>query len=149
MKIEVNEQFYECDDNFSAKDFTGRFLLDQDLNGKVIARSNFSHETPDTKVFPENMTGVTFINCNLDNVFIPEGNIVIECSQRRFKVQNDLNDWEVDNENKPTRPFNHQILTKKGIPLPDPKNIPKQKGEKIVDLEIPQVAAEAEIITPQ
>ena len=79
---------------YSHKDFTGRFLGERtDMNGLTIKGSCFSQEKPDTHCFPEDMTGVTFEYCNLDNCFIPAGNTVVEGSQRRYEVQNDGNEW--------------------------------------------------------
>ena len=87
---------------YSNKDFTGRNLSQAtDLDGQTIINSCFSQEIPDTHVFPDGMKNVTFINCNLDNCFIPSGNIVQGGSQRRFKVQQDGFDWIVDANNNP------------------------------------------------
>lgn len=131
MIITYNEIQYDCSDEFSFKDFTGRANLNP-LG--VVYGSCFSQETPDSHIFPDNITGVTFIKCNLDNVFIPQGNTVIDCWQRRFKVQDDLNDWLIGTDNKPTMPFNHKIFTKLGLPMPLPKDIPPPKVSERIDL---------------
>ena len=89
---------------YSRKDFTGRSLIDVvDLSGQTITGSCFSHETPDTHIFPEDMTGVTFLYCNLDNCFIPPGNTVGDgCSVRRYLHQPDTDEtWIVDANNTP------------------------------------------------
>ena len=86
---------------YSYKDFTGRNLTGHTIEPQVITGSCFSQEKPDTAVFPQNMTGVTFVNCNLDNCAIPEGNTVIGGSTRRFCVQEDGFDWLVDGDNNP------------------------------------------------
>ena len=86
---------------YSHKDFTGQCLIERtDLNGQTITGSCFSHEVPDTHIFPDDMTGVTFINCNLDNCFIPDGNIVQGGSQRRY-MNIDGVDTLVDADNQP------------------------------------------------
>jgi hypothetical protein len=94
---------YTYDDEFSFKDFTNKSLKDigDSLNNKTIYRTCFSQETPDSVIFPADMIGVTFVYCNLDNVYIPPGNTVIESSQVRFKVQEDGKDWIVDENNNP------------------------------------------------
>lgn len=84
----------------SFTDYTGQLLTDETAEG-VIEASCFSQERPDSRIFPEGMTGVTFLRCNLDNVFIPEGNTVEGGSQRRFMVQEDGYDWLVDENNNP------------------------------------------------
>lgn len=84
----------------SFTDYTGRYLGDETAQG-TIEGSCFSQETPDSVVFPADMQGVTFIRCNLDNVFMPEGNTVIGGSQRRFMALDDGNDWFVDENNNP------------------------------------------------
>ncbi len=106
---------------FSQKDFTGWDWNDRErLDGETIEGSCFSQETPDSHIFPEDMTGVTFIHCNLDNVFIPDGNTVKDCSQKRFLVQNDLRDWYIDADDKPV-----EVIGKKGWEL---QGYPTDKG---------------------
>lgn len=102
------------DDAFSLQSLSGVDLSNAKLNGKTIYGSCFSKEIPDTHVFPDNMIGVTFVQCNLDNVFIPLGNFIIGGSQRRFKAQNDLRDWEVDQLGNPTKILNQEIWIQLG-----------------------------------
>lgn len=126
-------------DKYSKKDFTGWDLTaNKDMSGLTIEGSCFSHETPDSIVFPEEMTGTIFIDCNLDNCIIPDGNKVIGGSQRRFKVQNDLNDWVVGEDDKPTAIIDHAIFEKYGKTPPRPEDIPAEK----VDTKIDWLAAE-------
>jgi hypothetical protein len=112
-------------DKYSFKDFTGRSLLKAtDLNGAIIFGSCFSQEIPDTKIFPNDMIGVTFYNCNLDDVFIPAGNIVVGGTQRKFKVQNDREDWLLNDDLTPKEPINKEEYLKLGLSV-DPKGLPK------------------------
>jgi hypothetical protein len=94
--------------NYSNKDFSGRNLSDRtDMDGLVIENTCFANETPKAKIFPENMTGVTFVSCNLDNVFIPSGNLMISCSMRCIGVQPDGSDWLLDPDTlEPISPLN-------------------------------------------
>lgn len=93
MKVPIDGIDLEMDDEWSFKNFTNQILGDADLSGKVIYSTLFYSETPNTKIFPDDMTGVTFIKCNLDNIIIPEGNTLIESSNISFKAQDDGRDW--------------------------------------------------------
>ena len=134
MKQTYNQIEYDINPEYSFKDFTNRSHQHLENISGVVYRSCFSNDNPDAHIFPDTMTGVTFIYCNLDNVFIPAGNTVIDCSQKKFKAQNDLNDWLIDDKGKPTMPINHKAFTKQGLPVPKPADIPLVKGEKVVDL---------------
>ncbi len=95
---------YECCDYKSHKDFTGESVSYMNFpSGMCIYASNFSQETLDSEIFPEGMTGVTFIKCNLDNVYIPPGNTADpqHNSRRRYQVQEDGYDWLLDENNQP------------------------------------------------
>lgn len=50
----------------------------------------------------------------------------IQCSQKRFQVQNDLRDWEIDDGGDPVKVINEKLWVSKGISV-DPKHIPKQE----------------------
>ncbi len=115
----------EFDDRFSGKDYTVVNFIDIPDNITVYA-SCFSKEIPDTKIFPDTMTGVTFMNCNLDNIFIPNGNTVTGGSKRRFKVQNDLRDWEIDEQDNPIKVMGEKGWKAEGYSV-DPKDIPAVK----------------------
>lgn len=143
-----NEQVVEYDDTLSFKDFTGRVLTDETLynfNGKTIYATCFSQETPGAIVFPDGMKGVTFVKCNLDNVTLPVDSIIIGCSQRQFEVQNDLNDWLVDENKNPVIPVDHEVYTKFNLPIPKPEDIPSQKVTERVDLKKEAETKAAEI----
>jgi uncharacterized protein YjbI with pentapeptide repeats len=119
---------------YSRKDFTGRNLTERtDMSGLEIRGSCFSQEIPDTHVFPEDMTGVTFVNCNLDNCFIPEGNTVIDCRTTRYKVQNDGHEWEIDEQGNPLCIIDWLFFHKANKLHPDPFGIPDAPVEKAPD----------------
>jgi hypothetical protein len=88
--------------DYDDKDCTGWDLSDRtDMDGLTIHGICLSQHVPDTACLPANLTGVTFLACNLDNVLIPPGNIVDPtCSTRRFMNNPDDNsDWLVDENN--------------------------------------------------
>ncbi len=94
--IEINNQ-----------DFTGQTLIERtDLDGAIFYHCCFSQETPDSHIFPETMTGACFAYCNLDNVFIPDGNSTGECSQKKFSIQPDSHDWLLDDAGNPVEMLN-------------------------------------------
>lgn len=125
-------------ETYSFKDFTGQSLAHipvNELTGDIVG-SCFSHETPGTIVFPTNMVAV-FKRCNLDNCIIPVGCTIesdkgIASSQRRFKVQNDLEDWEINEADEPTEPLSKKYFESLGLST-DPKDIPieKREGESV------------------
>lgn len=93
-------------------------------NNTEIVGSCFYHENePGTIVFVKGIQGVTFTRCNLDNVYIPEGNTLVECTDKRIKVQNDVEDWIVDEDNKPIEPLHKQRFITEGKSI-DPKDLP-------------------------
>ena len=107
---------YTVLDSMSNKDFTGQDVSKGiNLNNKVIHSSCFSQEKPDSTPFKNTLTGCTFIMCNLDNCFIPNGNTVIDCTQKRFKVQKDGEDWYVDALNNPISPVDIDGFIAEGI----------------------------------
>ena len=101
----------------------------EDFNNSEIVGSCFYQEWTggDTMkdIFPLGMTGVTFIKCNLDNVFVPAGNIIDKtCTHKRIRVQNDMEDWEVGTDDKPTEPlhpkrYDDKTLSKDPLVLPE------------------------------
>ena len=133
MRISFTDGVIECSNEFSCKDFTVDTFVDIP-DGSYVYGSCFSCETPDAKMFRASMRNVTFRNCNLSNVFIPAGNTVIDCQTDRYEVQNDLNDWIVDDNGYPLKPLNHTLFTKSGLPMPLPQDIPATRAENPVDL---------------
>lgn len=80
---------------YDNKDCTGWDLSDRtDMDGLTIEGLCLSNETPNAQVLPPNLTGTTFLWCNLDNVYVPPGNTIgVGCSNRLFQVQADGQDW--------------------------------------------------------
>lgn len=126
MIIKFHGISYDVSEKYSDKDMTGQDLSNnKDMNGIVIHNSCLSNEEPNAPMLPSDLKNVTFLACNLDNVFIPPGNTVIDCSMRKFKVQNDLRDWEIDDSNKPTKILNEKSWIQQGFSV-DPADIPAQ-----------------------
>jgi len=99
--IEMND-LYSFKNNYNCNTSN----IHNDIN---IYQSCFSQEIPDTKIFPNNMQGITFYNCNLDNVYIPTGNKAVGSSCRRYKTQSDGRDWEIDESNNPIKCMDNNI----------------------------------------
>lgn len=121
---------YKVDDKLSNKDMTGWDLSDRkDLDGKIIYNSCLSHETPNAEILPSNLSGAIFIACNLDNVLIPKGNQIIDCSVKRFQIQNDGEDWIIDTKTlDPVEPIAKKMFLKLGLSI-DPADIPADKQD--------------------
>lgn len=60
--------------------------------------------------------------------------VIKGCSRRKFSVQNDGNDWFVDNLGNPTKPVDFEVFEKYGLPIPDPSDIPAATQEDRIDL---------------
>lgn len=120
---------------YSFKDFTGQILKDKtDMSNQIITGSCFSQETPNTHVFPDDMTGTTFIDCNLDNVYIPQGNTVQGGRRKRFSVQNDLRDWIIDENDNPIEPVSKKYWEMEGYPVtPDCIPVDFMRRETILE----------------
>ena len=134
MNILLNNESIEINEEWSFKNFSNRPVPDIPSNITVYC-TQFYHEIPDSFTFPATMTGVRFVKCNLDNVIVPAENVITECSQKRFRVQNDGNDWEINEFNKPVKYLGgDKQFVKRGLPVPDPKDIPLEKVEQAIDL---------------
>lgn len=56
------------------------------------------------------------------------------CKQDRYEIQNDGNDWHIDEKNEPIRILGGEILFDKyGIAQPSPKDIPDFETSRPVD----------------
>jgi hypothetical protein len=136
MKINYEGIDYDISDKYSFKDFTGWDLSDRkDMDNLVIYGSCFSNENPDSLVLPKNLKNTIFIVCNLDNVFIPDGNNVLGGSNYRFKVQNDLRDWIIDINDQPIKVTNEKFWENQMVSV-DPDDIPLYKIDDIEQMKI-------------
>lgn len=119
----------------SCQDFTGAPFVNIN-DGSYVYGACFSQEIPGTRIFRANMRDVTFRNCNLINVYIPQSNnnTLIDCQTDSFQVQNDLNDWLLDSFGNPVKPVDHVTFTKCGLPMPLPADIPAERASSRVDL---------------
>lgn len=142
------------DAKYSNKDMTGWDLSDRkDMSGINIQGLCLSWEVPDAHALPVNLVGTTFVGCNLDNVWVPSGNTLVNCSNRRFKVQNDGEDWEIHPVTKTALvPLNKQSFIDLGLSI-DPKDIPiakqdisvTQKARNDKELASQTIAAQVEV----
>lgn len=112
-EVMVEGQLIKYNDEWSFKILMNQYALDIP-DGIVIYRSSFYWEQPDSKPFRDDMRGVTFVNCNLDNLIIPNGNTVIGGSQRKFKAQADGEDWIVNDQKQPLEPLNKERFIAEG-----------------------------------
>lgn len=100
---------------YSFKDFSGQSFVDVDpaeFNDTIVKGSCFAHELPygesasKRSIFPAGMVNVIFERCNLDNVNVVANNVVAgDCTNKSIQVQNDLEDWILDNAGKPNEPM--------------------------------------------
>jgi hypothetical protein len=101
-----------------------------EFNNTIIVNAGFYQEWQKgdkevmKDIFPDGMTGVIFRECNLDNVFVPEGNHIEGGSNRAIKVQNDLEDWLVDSKGDPVEPLHKEKFLEAGVSI-DPADIPQ------------------------
>ena len=127
-------------DKYSGKGYPYHGLSFKDATdlkpGTIIYASVFYQEWAkgDVKVekhiFPDTMKGVTFYNCNLDNVYVDETkNTIIGGTHLAIQVQNDWDDWVLDNNLKPIEPMNKERRMEAGISI-NPKDISSVKFTK-------------------
>lgn len=121
-------------EKYSFQDFTNQHLrAATDLNDIIVMGSCFYQVCPEDflgdplmHIFPKDMCGVTFVECNLDNVYVPLGNAMYECSHRRIKRMADGEYWFVDENIKPTEPIHKKRLLRLKENV-DPNKIPAEK----------------------
>ena len=135
IALEVNEKY-------SHKDFTNQgfsTVVASEFNNSEIVGSCFYQELADDyqgnphgkRIFPVNMMGVVFKRCNLDNVILPAGAAIeddsgISNSQKKIRIQNDLEDWIVNNVGNPIEPVHKERFQALGLSI-DPNDIPETK----------------------
>lgn len=129
------EALEKRNDKYSFTDFTGQKFLDaSDIDNTVIVGSCFYQPCdpdrrgdPQVDVFPRSIRGVTFVQCNLDNVYIPPGNTIDpSCSHERIKPQNDGENWLLNERLDPVEPRRKRTLETLGENV-DPHSIPPQR----------------------
>ena len=132
----------DYNEKYSFRDFTHQKFTDIDaseFNNTTIDSSCFYQESlyssdalsvtppsPMVDVFPSGMTGVVFKECNLDNVNVPAGNIIIDGTHKKIRVCNDAEDWILDVDNKPLEPMDKEQRIEAGVWYL-PKDIPDKQ----------------------
>jgi len=124
---------------FPYHDVSFKDIDPKEFNNTIIRGSCFYQEWVEGEVakdiFPDGMTGVVFDGCNLDNIYVDEiKNTIIKdtitrCNNRKIKVQNDWEDWELNVDLTPKEPLNKEQRLKAGVSI-DPKGIPEKKFTK-------------------
>jgi hypothetical protein len=126
-------------EKYSFKDFTGMSFKGTsvlEFNNTIIVGSCFYQESSESDlilseivkdIFPDGMVNVIFKRCNLDNVKIPIGNTVDKTnSTRKIRIQNDWDDWVLNDSLNPVEPMNKEDRIKSGISV-NPEDIPSEK----------------------
>lgn len=125
-------------DVWSFQNFTNKRNVFQgrgkELDGLVVYSTTFYQEARDVDIFPSDVQNLTLAFCNLDNVKIPAGVTLIQCSTRRLQVQNDLRDWELNDKNLPVKVTNEAYEKSLGRSI-DPTDIPPVKIQSIDELD--------------
>lgn len=85
---------------WSFQDFEDKLLIDVPIeefpSELPIVGSNFSQQIMETSVFPKGVSGLQFINCNLDNVILPEGcKLCADSCNQQHKIGNDGKDYVI------------------------------------------------------
>jgi len=145
---EINEKYsYKAYPyhNLSFKDKKSTEFNNTTIIGSCFYQECSEDGTPPFDIFP-NITGVIFERCNLDNIYIPPGNIVKDSCNRKLKVQNDWEVWVLNDSFEPIEPMNKSERLKAGVSI-DPEDIPIKK---FTEEEVEQFkrSLDAEIITP-
>ena len=134
-------------EKYSHKDFSHKTFVDtkpEEWNDTEVVNSCFYNETPNTKVFPDGIKDVQFIDCNLDNVVVPETCTIEGGCHRLIQVQNDLEDWILDKDLKPVEPLRKAQIQRLGLSV-DPRDIPLDRvAEPPVETKLKQLGAQLE-----
>ena len=107
----------------------------EEFNNSTIIGSCFYQEWTEgdaevvKDIFPDGIIDVIFENCNLHNIYIPPGNTIKGGCTGKVQVQNDWDDWFLDNSLTPVEPVNKELRIKAGISI-DPNDIPIKKFTK-------------------
>lgn len=116
-------------EKYSYKDFTNVSLLDHDpagFGGEIRGSCFYQEAAKDgevvKRVFPEGTGPLNLDRCNMDNVDVPLGSTVTNCSLRHMQIQLDGEDWILIG-NKPTVPVDKARFLAEGKSI-DPEDIP-------------------------
>lgn len=132
-ELPINEEY-----SFKAFPYHGLSFKNRpasEFNNTIIIGSCFYQEWREgdsdivKDIFPDGMTGVIFRKSNLDNIYVPHGNIIENGTNKKIKVQNDWDDWELNKDLIPKEPLNKDIRLQTGVSI-DPKDIPSKKFTK-------------------
>lgn len=118
-------------EKYSYKDFMHKTLTHieaSEFNDSEIVGSCFYAEKI-REVFPADVHDLILTDCNLDNVILPVGCIVNGGTNKRILIQNDLEDWIVDEDDNPIEPVHKERFTRLGLSI-DPQDIPQEKVEE-------------------
>lgn len=90
-------------EKYSHKSFTNKTFINEnleDFTGEIYGSCFYQENKPNSIIFPEGIN-CKFINCNLDNVLVPENCILENCTNKKIQVQEDGFDWILDENNNP------------------------------------------------
>lgn len=146
---------------FPFHDLHFRDISVEEFNDTRIVGSCFYQEyregdkTVVKDIFPKGMKGVKFERCNLDNIYVDETKNTIGtgvedwCSHKKVKVQNDLCDWILNEDETPKEPIDKEKFIELGISI-DPKDIPKTKllKDNLLTIKTDEKIREKNTITP-
>lgn len=111
----------------------------EEFNNSTIRGSNLYQEWQSGDVmkdiFPD-VAGLVFDGCNLDNVLIKDGMTILDTdsgitSNRKICVQNDREDWVLNDSLEPVEPVNKKRFEKLGLSI-DPVDIPAEMLDKSI-----------------
>jgi len=156
---------------YSYKSFKRKSMLNipaKEFNDSETIGSGFYQDEPFSNVFPPDINGVVFVDCNLDNVNIPAGATVVRGTNKHYKTMNDQEYWIVDKQGNPIEPRDKADFIKcklsilpGDIPVQplkeaitwthDPKRIEREKIENLKsdDARLKQILIDSGKLPPQ
>ena len=96
------------------------------FNDTEIVGSCFAQDDPYTDVFPPDMKGVTFRDCNLNNCDIPDNNTIIGGTNKHHWMENDGEQWALDASLRPIEPLSPKRYDDLGLSK-KPADLPKDR----------------------
>lgn len=132
--MSFNEKYsYHDFMHLSFKDKKAEEFNDTEIIGSCFYQEcDFDDPVVEKDIFPDGMKGVIFRRCNLDNVQVSVANTVeLDCTHKKIKIQNDLEDWILDATLKPIEPMAKEYFIELGISV-NPKDIPPTKQSKSI-----------------